>query len=215
MTDDEIVSGQLEFFARNLSGCAFAAHAARNPSDVEWRHRLVRADELPIMDEIISEAVACDGVSTLELIFPDVQTDNDLDQLIPALNGDVLYLYETEDTAASRCFRYRAKVGAEESLVSGFGPFDSMPITRRSPSASIVMRVKERPTYKRYMKTPVPGLTHIADMRIPGFPQRWWDRMWRNSHFRTRSLLGHEPDEESAARTTFVIPLVRADQIAL
>ena len=215
MAADEIISDQLNFFAKNAAGCAFAAHAARDSDRYEWSHQIIGSDSLQSITNVIMAAIVDERISTLSIIFPDVRTNADLDNLLPALNRDVLYLYEKLDTDSNRCFRYRAKIGIDESFVSGFGPFEHMPITRQTPHTSIVFRVKPRPAYGWYLKEPENGIIHVADMNMKGLSDRNLTRMWNNSFLRTRGLLQKKPDEESAAKTTFVIPLPRAGQIYL
>ncbi|WP_133365618.1 hypothetical protein [Qipengyuania sediminis] len=215
-TDAEIVEQQLDFFARNRSGCGFAAFAARSPSRYEWLHKVVRPDQFSEIDCIIEGAAVADGVSTLSLVFPDVRTDTDLDSFLPFLAGKVVYLHSVHDTPDRRCYRFRARVCGEESYVSGFGQFDVMPVTRRTPFTSIVMRVKPRPPYDWHLKKPEEGLVHVADMDMnQDLSDKNLKAMWNNSFLTVRGLLGADPNEESAAKTTFVIPLDRAARISL
>lgn len=215
MGDEELIQHQLDFFAANRSGCGFAAQAAKEPERHEWHHVVVRATAYSSIDSIVQDAVAADGVSTLSLIFPDVRDGAELDQFLPILNGTVIYLHAKLDTAENRCYRFRAKVGHEESYVSGFGPFDFMPETRRTPSTSVVMRVKPRPHYDWFLKEPDEGLVHVADMDMKGMPDRLLRRMWKSTFFTVAGILGKQPDDESAAKTTYIIPLPRAAKIDL
>ena len=215
MGDDELIQEQLNFFAANSSGCGFAAQAAKDPTLHEWHHVVVMAGSYDNIDQIVRDAITADGVSTLSLVFPEVGDAADLDRFLPILDGAVIYLHAKIDTAENRCYRFRAKVGDEESYVSGFGPFDFMPETRRTPHTSLVMRVKPRPDYDWFLKEPDEGLVHVADMDMKGMPDRLLHRMWKNTFYTVRGILGKEPDNESAAKTTFIIPLPRAAQIDL
>ena len=214
-TDAEVSRAHFEFFARNNSGCAFAAYAGKAPAEFGWHARIVREAKLHELEQIIEEAISDDAVSTLSLIFPDHHTDLKLDALIPQMQTEKLFLHEMCDPGKNRCYRFRARVGSEESFVSGFGPFDYFPVTRRSPDTSIVMRVSPRPHYEWYLKEPEEGIIHVADMDMCGLERRQLERMWNNSFLTTAGLLGKKPDDESAAKTTFVIPLERATQISL
>jgi hypothetical protein len=215
MTDNELKLTHLDFFVRNASGCAFAAHVARDPDRFEWAIEIVRVGQMGAVDEIILNAVADEGTSTLSLVFPDVLTQADLIGLIPMLDRDTIFLHETKDVNSNRCYRFRSRIGDEVSYISGFAPFEAMPITRRAEIVSIVMRVGRRPAYDWDFKTPEPGIIHVADMDMKGLADRNLKRMWQNSFLRTAGLLGHKPDEESAAKTTFVIPLAQAQQILI
>lgn len=214
-TADQIIGEQLEFFLRNRSGCAFAAVAARDAQHYEWQHEVIRAGEYAEIDGVIAQSVAAPEVSTLSILLPDITEPEELDLLLPELVGENLYLHEVFNTEHNACFRFRAKVGDEESYVSGFGPFEWMPSTRQTPHTALVMRVAPRPEYDWHLKEPDEGLVHVADMDMKGLSDRALEKMWRNSFIRTRGLLGKKPDEESAAKTTFVIPHARAEQISV
>lgn len=215
MPNDEIIAKQLDFFVQNLSGCGFAALAAREPEKFEWQHVIVARDEIATLDSVVEAAIASPTVSTLSIIFPDISTNDELDGLISALTGNYIYAHETHDTSHNRCYRFRAKIGEDTSFVSGFGPFGYMPKTRQSPYTSIVMRVKPRPAYDWHLKEPEEGIIHVADMDMKGLPDRKLKRLWRNTFLTVAGILGKKPDEESAAKTTFLIPLDRAANISL
>ena len=214
-TSEDVVDAQLGFFRKGGSGCAFAALAARNPEYYEWHHIVIRHDEYANIQGIIASAIANEAISTLALVLPDVDSEQKLDAFLPSLNGEILFLHHTLETDGNRCFRFRARVGEDESYVSGFGPFQAMPLTRRTPHTALVFRVGPRPKYDWHLKVPVEGLIHVADMDMKGVPDRTLHRMWRSSFLATAGILTKEPDEESAAKTTFVIPLDRADQISI
>ena len=213
-TGKQVIDDHFAFFARNGSGCAFAAMAARNPTLYEWQAVVLSANDVGSLNDVLGNAVANDEVTTLSVIFPDVDSDARLDELLTKFAGPHVFLHERFDTVNNGCFRFRAKVGAGEAYISGFGPFDYMPITRQTPHTSIVTRVGPRPDYDWYLKEPEEGLVHVADMDMKGVSDKSLKRMWNNSFIRTAGLLGKKPDEESAAKTTFVIPQVRADQIS-
>lgn len=215
MTDEEIIHQHLDFFAKNSSGCAFAAHASREARHFEWGLAIAREPDLPNLNELVQNFIDDPQIPTLSIIFPDVKTDQDLDFLLPSLECGLIFLNEKLDNDRNRCYRFRLKIHSEISFISGFGPFDYMPITRRTPNVSIVMRVGPRPVYDWHLKEPEPGILHVADMDMKGIPDRNLKRMWNNTFLRTAGLLGHKPDEESAAKTTFVVPLDRARQILL
>ncbi|HEV7289461.1 hypothetical protein [Sphingomonas sp.] len=215
MSGDAIVSEHLEFFVRNQSGCAFAAIAARDPAKYEWHHDLIMELDPGLIAARVDAARADPAISTLSIVFPAVTSVDELALLLAALPCGPIYLHETLDTPKHRCYRFRAKVGEDESFVSGFGPFDFMPETRRTPYTSIVMRVKPRPVYDWYLKPPTEGLVHVADMDMKGIPDRRLQRLWNNTFLTVAGILGKKPDDESAAKTTFIIPLERAAHISL
>lgn len=213
-TAGQVIEEHFAFFARNGSGCAFAAMAARDPAKYEWQAVVLFDEGVDAFNDVLRDAIADENVTTLSVIFPDACTDDGLDRLLPKLPGAQVFLHERHDTATNGCFRFRARVGADEAYISGFGPFEYMPVTRQTPHTAIVTRVGPRPEYEWYLKEPEEGLVHVADMNMKGVPDKGLERMWNNSFIRTAGLLGKKPDEESAAKTTFVIPEARADQIS-
>ena len=163
-TDEQIISEQLDFFIRNASGCGFAVIAARAPERFGWRHEVISACDSGKIDGLIEGAIASENTGTLSIIFRDVDTDQKLDELIPKLNQNRLYLHQEVNTDENRCYQFRARINDEESYVSGFGTFQSMPITRRTPYSSIVLRVKPRPAFDWHLQKPEEGIVHVADL---------------------------------------------------
>lgn len=215
MSDDAIIDENLAFFSRNQSGCAFAVIAARDPDKYEWRHDIVTDVEPAQIAARVCAALEDPAISTLSLVFPSVTDVDGLMGLLAALRCGPIYLHETHDTSNNRCYRFRARVGEDESYISGFGPFDFMPETRRTPHTSIVMRVKPRPDYAWHLKPPVAGIVDVAAMDMKGISDRNLKRLWNNSFLTVRGILGKKPDEESAAKTTFILPLQDAVNISL
>jgi len=69
----EIVAPQLNFLAEKKAGCAFAAIAANNPEQYGWYHRLL-SPRPEFIDAEITEAIAERNITTLSLIFPEVDS---------------------------------------------------------------------------------------------------------------------------------------------
>ena len=207
MTDQEAIEAQLSFFSNAGSGCGFATLASRDASKYEWSHRVIQDQSAASLDAVLREAIADPGTSTLSIIIPATQTLSDLANLIDNMNGGLFLLNNIVDTQNNRCYRIRAQIGDEQSYISGFGPFEHMPKTRQSGVTSIVMRVKPRPKYEWHLKEPEEGIVHVADMDMKGMTGRRLRRMWNNTFLTVHGILGKKPDEESAAKTTFLMPL--------
>lgn len=197
---------QQEFFKKNGSGCAFAAAAARDMHRYGWKQIAcgISSEEI---DREIESAIALDNVSTLSLIFPAVETILEMKLLLSELERcKLVFLEERFDVGSKYGFRFRAIIGDLRSWISGFGPFDYFPVTRRSPFVEIAVRVKPRPDYDWHLKKSPPGIIHLADMNMLGLSEKHLRKLWVVSFLRTKKLLGHNPDDESAAKTTFVVP---------
>jgi hypothetical protein len=128
-------------------------------------------------------------------------------QLVQACVETGLFYDEGGNEPKMRFVRLRARVGADVSWVSGFGPFDFLPRTRQAPHCELTIRVKPRPLYKWYFKDPLEGVIHLADLNMRGLSEQNLVKLWVASFVTTKKVLGHSPDEESAAKTTFVIPI--------
>lgn len=198
---------QMDFFRNNGTGCAFAAYAARNPEKYGWHQEVVPADAGSV-DRAAEAAVASDKVSMVSLIFPEVVSEGGLLAFIAELRRCSQLKLELDlPYEDSRCLGFRAHIGPYLSWVTGFGPFEFFPPTRRAPSVELTFRVKPRPNYKWVMKEAPAGVLHLADLDMLGMAEAVLRSMWNSSLARTRGILGHEPDLRSAAKTTFSVPL--------
>lgn len=89
-----------------------------------------------------------------------------------------------------------------ESEILGFGPFNFLPITRRSPIAVLEVRTKtggSKPRGGSYIKR-----SHLADMPWPN-SDRSRNKDWGLSTDARRAVLGGD-DSAARARITFAIP---------
>lgn len=206
MNDTKIVEAQLNFYRRGQAGCKFAALAATGPSRYGWLHRLVPPN-LATIEAEIAAAIMDPDTTTVSLTFPSISQADELVGLIQEVsNGSLIFLQQDAVFEGFRCLGLRVRVGELLSWVSGFGPFDFLPATRRSPHTEIVFRVKPRPNYDWVLKQSPDGVIHLADMNMHGLSENALRRMWAASFSGTEQILGGKPDIRSAAKTTFAIP---------
>lgn len=202
-----LARAQIKFFRNNQAGCSFAAFAAKDPRKFGWSYRVVGTSPAEA-DAAIQEAIIDTKISTLSLVFRNCKDIAGLLALIEALQEcSSIFLGQDIIYQGYRCVGFRAKVGALESWMTGFGPFPFFPKTRQSPHTEIVVRVKPRPPYERVMKKAPDGVIHLADMDMLGIPEEHFKALWHSSFDRTAAILGHKPDIRSAAKTTFILPL--------
>ncbi|MCL1473388.1 hypothetical protein [Argonema antarcticum] len=206
--DFSVITTQLDFFRQGKAGCVFAAYVAGNPLKYGWIHKILNVDACAI-DAEIAQAIDLPEVTTLSLIFPDVDSLEGIIELIRVMTKCKYILLEQDvilDDSRSRCLGFRVRVDQLLSWVSGFGHFDCFPKTRQTVYTEIIFRVKPRPNYARVMKKSPPSVIHLADMDMLGIADVIFKKMWYDSLDRTQQLLGHTPDLRSAAKTTFTLP---------
>lgn len=206
MQSESIKAAQREFFRKNRAGCAFAAYIAKTgPASYGWRTEIVEVNADAIAQHL-RHGIADPATEILSMVFPDVSTVANIDALVAACLTTKLFSDEGRETDEVRLIKLRAVVGSELSWVSGFGPFDFLPATRRAPFCELTIRVKPRPNYNWYFKPPIDGVVHLADLSMQGMSDKHLQKLWGVSFETTKKILGHPPDEESAAKTTFAVP---------
>ena len=206
MKTSDVIAAQLEFYRNNKAGCAFAAFTAKAPQKYGWSQKVISPTAASI-DAATEEAIASTETTMVSLIFPDVSTLESLLSLVATFQSThYIFLEQNLVFDDFHCLGFRAKVGSFVSWISGFGPFDFFPVTRRSPFTEVALRVKPRPDYKHIMKKAPAGVIHLADLDMLGMAEAAFKKMWYGSLDRTAQLLGHKPDLKSAAKTTFSIP---------
>lgn len=205
---NRIKNEQLAFYKARKAGCIFAAICARDPIKYGWKHVVLDDLSSRTIDEIITNGIKEAATSTISLLFPAVVTNSDLLRLISELQDCHHIVLESNVKFENmRCLGFRVKVGENLSWVSGFGNFEFLPKTRRTPYTEIVFRVKPRPTYEWHMKPPLKGVLHLADTDMLGVPLRTFKKWWNASFKNTKLVLGHSPNLLSAAKTTYAIPV--------
>jgi len=197
---------QTEFYRTKKAGCIFAAFVAKNPSKYGWHQEIVDADTGQV-NSIIEQAIDNQSISTLSLIFPSIQNATDLVALIDqVVKSNLIFIEQDVLFEGYRCLGLRVQINESKSWVSGFGPFEFLPKTRQSPFTELTFRVKPRPDYKWFMKPPISGVIHLADMDMKGLQKRTFTKWWNASIKNTKKILGHSPNLKSAAKTTYAIP---------
>ncbi len=209
MTRREIIDAQLYFYMSGGAGCLFVAHAANDPSKYEWRLEILQAT-IHKVDATIKTAMEDGGISTLSLLFPSILTAEHLVEFLKELGAASKYvgISQYEELLDAVCLGLRARISGLTSWVTGFGPFDFLPATRRAPHVELTMRINPRPHYNVVMKEAPSGVIHLADMDMKSMRQKKFLALWNGSFINTEKILGHKPDLRSAARTTFAIPKV-------
>lgn len=205
-SNDALLEGNLQHYRQHHAGCSFAAFAAHKPVAHSWHLEVMHDPES--MDEVVSRLRRNGKIATVSLLFPTVNGQERLEQLIESLSRsdhffrEDLGFHEKYDLVGLR-FRVDTET---VSWVTGLGPFHWMPATRQSPTTEIAFRIRRRPSYPWTFKETPQGVVHLADMEFPGIDETRMRHLWDSSFDRTRRVLGHPPDMLSAAKTSFILP---------
>lgn len=145
MDSENIIKRQLSFYKKSKAGCIFASIAAKNPKKYGWKHVILDVNHRKI-DESVDEAINDSDITTLSLIFSSVVTEKQFVEFIEELKlCKNIFLEQNELFGDYLCLGFRVRVGESVSWVSGFGNFEFLPKTRRSPYVELTFRVKPKP----------------------------------------------------------------------
>ncbi|MBP9742753.1 MAG: hypothetical protein KBD37_05275 [Burkholderiales bacterium] len=205
-SQEEIYTEQINFFKRGKSGCIFAALAATNPKKYCWQQIQIKQICPNIIDSQIESYMSAPEISTLSVVFPEINTVEKLLQLIRVLEQCKTMATEKIYYKNFLCYGFRLKVGNKFSWVSGFGPFEFLPKTRQAPYTEITCRIKDKPDYKFEMKKAPHNILHLADMDMQGMCTHAFKTLWTQSVANSEKIVGHKLDLLSAAKTSFAIP---------
>ena len=204
----ELIKKQLDFYKDGLDGCRFAQYAAKNPGALGWGHTVIERPSIKKIDEEIERAIKDPKIMQLSIILPNIKSKQDLLNLVSILKDSKLLYFEENDTFADYIlYKLRLRLYGKESWVSGFAPMDFLPKTRQSPYTELVVRVKDKPPYKKGIHKPTPeNEIHLANLQVPKLSKKEFTDMFVDSIKHTTEVLGHKADELAAAKVTFAIP---------
>lgn len=198
------------------NGCVFALLAARKAETVGWQDFVITKNidslendnTISLLTGKIEEAIANPNCEILSLLFSRIVTTEELVRLIcQLLRIELIHLTEEKEVDDLVTLAIRIPINEEGVLswLMAFGPFDYFPQTRQSPITEIAIRVKPKPKIQFHRLTPDREAAHLADLPLD-YSNKMMEKTWDNTLKRTRIILGREPDEISAAKTTFSLP---------
>lgn len=218
--DDNLVRNvQRHWHTRGQTGCIFAQIAATKAEEVGWRSEVVKRNlqEYGIatsIDTLVTEGIQDPHVQNLSLLFPQARTNADLRALLAGITtGSQVFKaittrYEEYDIVALRA---KLREGVL-SWVVGFGPFDFLPLSRRSPVTELAIRTKEKPDTLFHKLNKDKSAAHLADIPL-GLDGDLMEFLLEATKERTQLILQDIPRELAAAKITFAIPAVSEKQI--
>jgi len=209
MDKERIKKVQNEFYKRGDAGCRFAEYVAQYPGKYKWEQQVFETVDVSKIDAYVQGSVANPDVQMVSIILPTVVDEKTLKEMIDTLTtkSSVFFQEPEEEYQGFRLIRLRAHILGKTAWVSGFGPMNFLPKTRQAPHTELIVRVAERPNYKKSIMTPTPhDQLHVADLEIPEMGKNEFTKTFQESFKNTTHILGHGADELSAAKTTFILP---------
>jgi len=216
-TNPELVSLiHWHWHGEGRTGCIFALLSARRAEEKGWlsyvfsesASDLHQPEKIMEMNEKIESCINDPKCEILSLLFSKVETNQDLLSIIDfLLKSDRIFLYEEKNFDDNTCLSLRMPI-EPKSIVAwlmAFGPFSYFPQTRQSPITEIAIRVKPKPKVQFHRLSKDSDAAHLADLPLD-YSEDIIERIWQNTYNRTRKILGEEPNDFSAARTTFTLP---------
>ncbi|MEU4769009.1 hypothetical protein AB0H12_37750 [Actinosynnema sp. NPDC023794] len=164
-----------------------------------------------VVGDLVRDSATADGVEVLSLLVPALTTADEVAKFIRELVESSAFWLERDeaiDDLMVAHLRYPVPAASTDvqAWVMGFGPFEWMPNTRRSPYFELVIRVQEKRSWLFHRLNQDRDIAHLADVPL-NMPQHHWEHRWQSTRRRTRMILQKEPDSYSAAKCTLAIPL--------
>lgn len=200
------------------NGCVFSQAVASKAADLGWQqavfmHRIEDIESPRLaqtIDEVIQNAYADPRVRILSLLFPLVVQDIELVGLINTFVSSAIpsiFLAAEEDygDATTISLRMETIPGQQLAWIMGFGPFTFLPNTRHAPITELVIPAKAKPSSGFHRHSHDMSAAHVADVPTQ-LPDKIMEHLWDATYVQARHILNGEPDQFSAARTTFSVP---------
>ncbi len=207
-----LACAQLDWHRRGQSGCLFARLASGNAISFGWEHLVVASDNAPEvlsqLDDHMRARMSDSQSQIMSLVWPRVQTAHQAVRLLRELPKWTHFWLERDvERGGLLCLQARYPIGGgAQAWVMAFGPFDFLPNTRRAPLFELVVRIKRKPEKIFHRLNQDYAVAHLADLPLR-MSEGHWEHRWQSTMRRTRAILGDEPDEVSAAKSTISVPM--------
>lgn len=216
-----VVAVQNRWHRKGFNGCVFAQAVASKASELGWRHEVI-AEEINTdnrktiaksIEIAIEKARTGPDVRILSVLFPQVKEVPHLVDVTRLLVSDEVpsvFLVNKEVAEGHIALSLRISISESKQLgwIMGFGPFDFFPNSRHSPVTEIVIPVKPKPASVFHRHSHDQSAAHVADIPT-NLDDSVMEHLWHATHSRTRYILHGEPNQFSAARTTFTLPITK------
>lgn len=213
--DKLVIATQRHWHTHGQNGCVFAQVAATRADDVGWDSRVLSKEGLLSegknvvhkIDEIFEGAINNEGNQNLSLLFPNIETPQQLVTLLKDIRdtSTKIIVHDTQLTDYT-VLALRGKLGGGVlSWLVGFGPFDFLPLTRQSPITEIAIRTKKKPEIIFHKLNQDRDAAHLADIPL-GLNDKLMDTLLDKTKSRTGEILAGTSRKLSSAKVSFAIP---------
>lgn len=205
----------LDWVKRGQTGCRFAARLALDDVSARWES-VTLSKNIPrseLAEHVCEVLLSLDKRTELvQLIFPHIDSVDELVALINDLCTPKLNWYwEAEDSYENGWvdvgLRWLLPDGEHVAWALGFGPYDFLPVTRRAPLVSIVLRTSplKRTPGTRDKNNLIP--VHAADMDdLLGKDEQLRQIITSATKESKLKLVAAEHARSARARVTFKLP---------
>lgn len=211
------VLAQRDWHIRGQTGCMFARLAACQSISLRWEYIVVDytagSDRacLESVSHYVRDAVCDDQVEIFSVLFPLLREPSDVETMVRDLAAHTSFWLERNEVVHGYRrlhLRYPVSTGPYpvQAWVMAFAPFSFQPNTRRGPYVELTIRVKKKPEWIFHRLNQDRNVAHLADVPLE-MTEPHWEHRWQSTLRRTRMILGGEPDEISAAKCTFAVPI--------
>lgn len=206
---------QRDWHMRGQNGCVFARLAARAAPSLSWRYVVVfgatDGSQLHAISEHVQTMSEEPGTQVVSVLFPEVREAGEAASAIRGLACTEQFWLERDDVIDDMLrlhlrYTFGEEMAKVDAWIMAFGPFNFVPNTRRAPYFELAIRVKEKPALIFHKLNQDRDVAHLADVSLD-MSDRYWEHRWRSTLNRTRMILGGEPDDISAAKSTLAIPV--------
>lgn len=216
--NEELVAQvQRHWHTSGQNGCVFAQQIARKPDEYGWESYVVNEPIENIRQEIVQQnitqrilqGIQAPGCEMLSLLFPQVTEEADLITLIRTLKDTPpIFAQDENEYGEFITLALRIDITGEGVLswLLSFAPFSFYPKTRIAPVVELAIRTKPKPNEIFELLNQDREAAHLADVPLVGMDDHTAHSVWKATLKNTRDILGEEPDELSAAKSTFVLP---------
>lgn len=214
--DNLIIKLTKNWFRQGQVGCGFAQYMAHDTEQFGWRFMVERETEFTndTVNELFSRInnhIIKSNDEVLSILFPNIDDEYKLASLVKSLvDYTPFFIDGVKDYSQDQMLvSLRLDISGSQnySWIMALGPYDNFPLTRQCPITQLVIRLKVKDVNRMYHKAKNVSDAHNADIPVDMIETRKQDALWELSFKNTKRVLGHKPDDLSAAKYTCPISI--------